>query len=231
MAPETLQIAFNLGCAWLAGSLIGLERSYHGRAAGFRTHALVALASATVMVIVVQPAVVHGLFATRLIKLDPTPQLVQGVMTGVGFLGAGVIFKEGVSVQGLTTAASIWCTAAIGLLFGLDLVLPGGMATGAVLVTLIMFRWIEAWAPGQIYARAVFTFTAAEAPSQSGLLALLGDHDVDFADMSYSLTNGGQLFQYRGMLRAHRRAAFEALAERLRGVAGLVEFDMARLSK
>jgi len=231
MAPEMLQIAFNLGCAWLAGSLIGLERSFHGRAAGFRTHALVGLASAAVMAIVVQPNIAHGLFATRVIKLDPTPQLVQGVMTGVGFLGAGVIFKEGVSVQGLTTAACIWCTAAIGLLFGLGLVLPGLLATSAVLVTLIMFRWIEAWAPGQIFARAVFCFNAAVAPSQAGLLDLLGDHDVDLADLSYRLTSGGEVFQYSGMLRTHRRASFEALAQRLRTIPGLIEYDMERLSK
>jgi putative Mg2+ transporter-C (MgtC) family protein len=231
MDPVTLQIAFNLGCAWLAGSLIGMERSFHGRAAGFRTHALVALASATVMVIVVQPALVHGLFADRLVKLDPTPQLVQGVMTGVGFLGAGVIFKEGVSVQGLTTAASIWCTSAIGLLFGLDLAIPGIMATGAVLVTLIMFRWIEAAAPGHTYARAVFSFTAGDAPSPAGLAAMLDAHEVDFADVSYRLTQGGARFEYSGMLRTRQRDAFTGLAERLRGAPGLVEYDMERLSK
>jgi putative Mg2+ transporter-C (MgtC) family protein len=231
MAPETLQIAFNLGCAWLAGSLIGIERSFHGRSAGFRTHALVALASAAVMVIVAQPAVVHGLFTSRLVNLDPTPQLVQGVMTGVGFLGAGVIFKEGVSVQGLTTAACIWCTAAIGLLFGLALVAPGIMATGAVLVTLVVFRWIETWAPGQIYARAEFTFQAAAAPSQAGLLGLLNDHDVDFADMSYGLAQAGEIYRYSGMLRSRKRAAFDDLAKRLRDIPGLIEYDIERLSK
>jgi len=231
MDPVTSQIAFNLSAAWLAGSLIGLERSYHGRAAGFRTHALVGLASAAVMVIVVRSGPIHGLFAGRNPQLDPTPQLVQGVMTGVGFLGAGVIFKEGVSVQGLTTAACIWCTAAIGLLFGLDLTLAGMMATGAVLTTLVVFRWIEAVMPGHTYAQAVFSFEAAQAPTEAGLRVLLDDHEVSFEDVSYRRTGGGDVLEFSGMLMTQRRAAFPVLAERLRDIPGLREFEMSRVSK
>jgi len=231
MSPETWQIAFNIGCAWLAGSLIGLERSYHGRAAGFRTHALVALASAAVMAIVVEPGLIQGLFASRLVKLDPTPQVVQGVMTGVGFLGAGVIFKEGVSVQGLTTAACIWCTAAIGLLFGLDLTVPGVMATGAVLTTLIVFRWIEVATPGHAYAEAMFSFRAENAPTEAELRLLLDEHEVSFADVSYRRTGGGAMFEYSGMLMTRSAAAFPVLAQRLRSTPGLIDYQMSRISK
>ena len=231
MNSLTLQIASNLGWAWLAGSLIGMERSYHGRPAGFRTHALVALASSAVMVIVVQASPIQGLFGAHFVRLDPTPQTVQGVMTGVGFLGAGVTFKEGVSVQGLTTAACIWCTAAIGLLFGLGLIVPGVMTTAAVLTSLIVFRWIEAATPGHTYARAVFSFRSESAPTEAGLLTLLDEHEVSFADVSYRRTGGGEILEYSGMLMTQRRAAFPALAQRLRDIPGLVEYDMARLSK
>jgi putative Mg2+ transporter-C (MgtC) family protein len=231
MDPVLSQIAFNLGAAWLAGSLIGFERSFHGRAAGFRTHALVALASAAVMVIVVRGGTIGGLFASRVTHLDPTPQVVQGVMTGVGFLGAGVIFKEGVSVQGLTTAACIWCTAAIGLLFGLDLTLSGIMATAAVLTTLIVFRWVEKLMPGHTYAQAVFRFEAALAPTEPGLRIMLDEHEVNFIDASYRRTNGGEVLEFSGMLMTKQRAALPALAARLRDMPGLVEFDVSRLSK
>ena len=229
MDAVTSQIAFNLACAWAAGGLIGLERSYHGRAAGFRTHCLVSLASAAVMVIVVRTGLITGLFANRTPQLDPTPQLVQGVMTGVGFLGAGVIFKEGVSVQGLTTAASIWCTAAIGLLFGLDLAFSGSMATAGVLVTLIVFRWVEQVAPGHTYAKAVLRFQLGAAPSQTALGELLDQHEVDLADVSYRKT--ADVFEYSGVLKTRHHAAFPALAERLRTLPGLLEYDLERISK
>ncbi len=74
-----------------------MERSHHGRAAGFRTHALVALASAAAVMVSLAPSFTANVFPGGAPRLDPT-RLAQGVMTGVGFLGAGVIFKEGVNV-------------------------------------------------------------------------------------------------------------------------------------
>jgi putative Mg2+ transporter-C (MgtC) family protein len=93
--------------ALVIGAMIGFERTFHGRPAGFRTHALVCIASAILMIVTVyqnewMTAVTHDA-----IRTDPT-RMAQGIMTGIGFLGAGVIFKEGLTVRGLTTAASIW---------------------------------------------------------------------------------------------------------------------------
>ncbi len=105
-------LMMNLLFAWGAGAAVGFERSFNGRAAGFRTHSLVALAAASAMLISYLPGISSGYPSTA--RLDPT-RLAQGVMTGLGFLGAGVIFKEGVSVQGLTTAAALWATAALGM--------------------------------------------------------------------------------------------------------------------
>ena len=105
----------------LAGGLIGLERSFHGRPAGFRTHALVCLASALLMTVTAFQSVWIPEADLELFRTDPT-RMAQGIMTGIGFLGAGVIFKEGLNVRGLTTAASIWITAAIGILVELDFI-------------------------------------------------------------------------------------------------------------
>src|SRR5688572_25174252 len=108
--------------AVLAGALIGYERSYHGRPAGFRTHTLVCAASSLLMLITVYEA--HWVHVNaEMVRLDPT-RMAQGIMTGIGFLGAGVIIKEGLSVRGLTTAASIWMTAAIGILAGIGFYFP-----------------------------------------------------------------------------------------------------------
>jgi putative Mg2+ transporter-C (MgtC) family protein len=106
-------MAVRLLAALVAGSLIGYERSFHGRPAGFRTHALVCTASSVPMLVTVYEA--HWMRASEhLVQIDPT-RMAQGIMTGIGFLGAGVIIKEGLSVRGLTTAASIWITSAIGI--------------------------------------------------------------------------------------------------------------------
>ena len=230
MAPIYGQIAMELGAAWLAGGLIGSERSYHGRAAGFRTHALVCIAAAATMLISLAPTFAPGGNVRAVDRLDPT-HLAQGVMTGVGFLGAGVIFKEGVSVQGLTTAACLWVTSAIGMLCGAGMFAAAGLTTGAVLITLIIFRWFEAAAPGQVYAMAVFRFRIGTAPSEAQLRTMLGEHDVDLTDISYQLKDGGETFEFRASLRTRQRAGFTALAERLSQISGLFEFDLARISK
>jgi len=112
-----IDLTLHLLAALVAGGLIGLERNYHGRPAGFRTHALVCLASSMLMQLTIYQSTWFPTLDGEAVRLDPT-RMAQGVMTGIGFLGAGVIFKEGLSVRGLTTAASIWITAGIGILAG-----------------------------------------------------------------------------------------------------------------
>jgi putative Mg2+ transporter-C (MgtC) family protein len=223
-------VALNLGAAWLAGGLIGLERSYHGRAAGFRTHALVAIASAAAVMVCLVPTLMPGQFPAGALRLDPT-RLAQGVMTGVGFLGAGVIFKEGVNVQGLTTAASVWATAALGLLFGLGEWIPGLLASGAVLATLVLLRGLERILPSPVYAWGVFRFRADKAPPIQELKSLLGFKDVSLAELSYARSQGGEILEFSGNLKAATPAAFQGLGVYLRTVEGLVEFQLDRISK
>jgi putative Mg2+ transporter-C (MgtC) family protein len=225
-----LSIAANLGAAWLAGGLIGLERSYHGRAAGFRTHSLVAIAACAAMLVCAAPVLEPGIFPGGPLWLDPG-RLGQGVMTGVGFLGAGVIFKEGVNVQGLTTAASVWATAALGLLFGLGEWVPGLLAAGAVLATLLLLRGVERILPAPVYAWGVFRFRADKAPQVQELEGLLALKDVTLAEISYARSQGGEVLEFSGVLRAPAPAAFQALGVYLRTVEGLVEFQLDRISK
>src|SRR4029077_3966818 len=113
MDSDSYEMAIRIVAALTAGAFIGYERSYRGRPAGFRTHALVCMASSMLMLITVYEA--HWVQTVgESVRLDPT-RMAQGIMTGIGFLGAGVIMQEGFSVRGLTTAASIWITAAIGI--------------------------------------------------------------------------------------------------------------------
>jgi putative Mg2+ transporter-C (MgtC) family protein len=230
MSAIYLQIAMNLGAAWLAGGIIGAERSFHGRAAGFRTHALVAIASAAAAMVSMAPTFSPGLFPGDTARLDPT-RLAQGVMTGIGFLGAGVIFKEGVNVQGLTTAASVWATAAIGLLFGLGENPVGVVATAAVLLTLVALRGIEEIFPVRVYAWSTFRFRAVDAPDQAGLLEMLAEHGVAMRELSFARSNDGALLEFRGNLTATSDHALDVLAATLREIDGLAEFDISRISK
>jgi putative Mg2+ transporter-C (MgtC) family protein len=109
MQASTLQFMARLSVALLLGALVGLERQWRQRMAGTRTNALVAAGAAAFVM------------AGSLLDSDPTAagRLASYVVSGVGFLGAGVIFKDGANVRGLNTAATIWCSAAIGVLTGL----------------------------------------------------------------------------------------------------------------
>lgn len=126
----THTFALRLCCAILLGSLVGLERQWRQRMAGTRTNALVAAgASAFVMA----GFVLHG-------DGSASGRIVSYVVSGVGFLGAGVIFKDGASVRGLNTAATIWCSAAIGVLSGLGSWTFAIVLAAAVVMTNILLR-------------------------------------------------------------------------------------------
>src|ERR1041385_8615149 len=137
VAEPYLTIVTHLLVALVAGALIGYERSFQGRPAGVRTHALVCMASSLLMLLTVFQSS-WFLASAEVVRIDPT-RMAQGIMTGIGFLGAGVIVKEGLTVRGLTTAASIWTTAAIGILTGIGFYFAAGIGTVATLGTLSVF--------------------------------------------------------------------------------------------
>jgi len=215
----------HLTVALVAGGLIGLERSYHGRPAGFRTHALVCMSSSLLMLVTVfQPAWFSA--AAETVRVDPT-RMAQGVMTGIGFLGAGVIMKEGLSVRGLTTAASIWTTAAIGILAGVGLYGPVALATVLTLGTLTVFRWIENLMPSLLYAHHVVRFRREATLQEPALRELVAEHGFTIGSLSYRLTGNGRFFEYRmGIRTLHARNA-ERLARTLGGLDGVVAFSIA----
>jgi putative Mg2+ transporter-C (MgtC) family protein len=229
MNAHSLEILGHLGAAWIAGSLIGLERSFRGRPAGFRTHALVSLASALLMLITAYPQdwLPHGASSAGVsTTLDPQ-RMAQGIMTGIGFLGAGVIFKEGLTVRGLTTAASIWVTAALGILYGVGYFFPALLGTVAVLGTLQVFRWIESWMPTQAYAHFILRFARARTMSEDKVRKLMSDHGFSVANINYRMEDGGKTFEYRMTIQTIEKDALERLAVTLRGMKEVLEFRIS----
>lgn len=138
-----LAILVKLILAAIAGGAVGLEREKHGRPAGLRTHLLVALGACLMMIISEAFHLKYAMHdATSALRLDPGRTAAQ-IITGIGFLGAGVIIKEGASVRGLTTAASLWLSAGLGMAFGMGLFIPGAMATVMALLSLIFLKRLE----------------------------------------------------------------------------------------
>ena len=135
-APGLLSVALRLLCAMIVGSLIGMEREYTHRPAGLRTHILVAL-GACVVSILGEMIFVH--YSALGANPDPA-RLSAQVVTGVGFLGAGTIMKEGVNVKGLTTAASVWAVACLGIAAGFGYY---SVALLGMLFTLITLTFLE----------------------------------------------------------------------------------------
>ncbi|WP_043744579.1 MgtC/SapB family protein [Paramagnetospirillum magneticum] len=226
MNPQHLEIALHLGSAWAAGSLVGAERSFHGRPAGFRTHALVCVASALLMLVTVYQWEWLGVVPLETVRTDPT-RMAQGIMTGIGFLGAGVIFKEGLTVRGLTTAASIWMTAALGILFGIGFYYPALLATGVTVATLALFRMVEYRMPSQFYAHHLLRFARDRAMPEGELRGLIQGHGFTISNMSYRLCEGGDVFEYKMVIRTADRDNVERLVEGLRGLADVLEFRVS----
>lgn len=215
MNQDYLNITLHLTAALVAGGVIGLERSFHGRPAGFRTHTLVCLASSLLMLVTLYQW--QWLPGVRLdtVRTDPT-RMAQGIMTGIGFLGAGVIFKEGLSVRGLTTAASIWITAAIGILLGIGFYAPAVLATVFTLGTLSAFRWIEARLPSHYYAHHLVRFDRANVMPEADLRAFLAQKGFTVANMSYRVADDESSFEYRMVIRTTRPENVASLAVALR---------------
>ncbi|HEY3432780.1 MAG TPA: MgtC/SapB family protein [Rhodocyclaceae bacterium] len=186
-----VMVFINLLGALLLGLLVGYERSYHGRAAGMRTYGLVCMASAALTVISGYPGYWYGGHAVAVPVSDPT-RVIQGIVTGIGFLGAGVIMKDGFNISGLTTAASLWASSAIGVLVGV------GFYGAAILLTILSatcMMWVsrfEGWLPSRPAVAVVLTFRQGYQPRADVLsrVALERGYEIATGSFAISYDNG-----------------------------------------
>jgi putative Mg2+ transporter-C (MgtC) family protein len=214
MEKEYLTILLHLCAAVVAGGLIGLERTYHGRPAGFRTHTLVCTASSLLMQLTLFQWEMVASMPLETVRIDPT-RMAQGIMTGIGFLGAGVVLKDGLTVRGLTTAASIWITAAIGIMVGAGFYFPAVVSTLLTLGTLSVFRRIELIMPALYYSRLEIRYRRKEVLSEDDLRALITGHGFSIANLSYALKEEGKFFEYTMVIRTGKLDDTRRLAEAL----------------
>ncbi|WP_374574238.1 MgtC/SapB family protein [Phenylobacterium sp.] len=212
--------------AVVAGALIGLEREYRGHAAGFRTHILVSLGAALLMLAATHQEQWLGHFAPETMRIDPT-RMAHGILTGVGFLCAGVIFRQGLSIHGLTTAASLWVTAALGVVFGVGLYGLAVSGVAAALVILVLLRIGAAFLPQQIHIELVVRYRRAEAMDEEEVRALVGGLHLHPEAMGFRLLEGGQEVELCTTLRGPARGATQMLARKLADDPRVLSFDVA----
>jgi len=134
---ETIEVILKLVLAIALGGLIGLEREASQKPAGFRTNILVCVGSAMMMTMATLLVQAKGGTADTLVRM------AAGVITGVGFLGAGTIFQARGTIAGLTTASTLWLVAGLGLVIGAGYYLPALIFTALTITTLLLFRKIE----------------------------------------------------------------------------------------
>jgi putative Mg2+ transporter-C (MgtC) family protein len=177
----TTEIIIRLLLGAVFGGIIGFERSSHGRPAGFRTHLLVCVASVLIMIV---SEYYHylSLWDPSYVRVDPA-RLAAGAVTGVGFLGAGVIIKTGFTVQGLTTAACLWIVSAIGLAIGTGLYVAGLVSFVITYLALWLLRMVEDRMPRLSYR--FMTIVMREEGDEEAITSVIRKYNSTVSNINY----------------------------------------------
>jgi putative Mg2+ transporter-C (MgtC) family protein len=222
-------ILLHLVGALALGLLVGYERAYHGRAAGMRTYGLVCMASAALTILAGYPEFWYGGHGGVLAPVDPT-RIIQGVVTGIGFLGAGVIMREGFNISGLTTAASIWASSAIGVLVGVGFYMAAmGMAFFAAMIMIYLNR-IETFLPSRHAVAVRMRFKPQYLPREERLrqAALERGYEIAGSSLTISSDNGSQEWRFVALALSNRSGApLSELAQELAAFEGLEAFQLS----
>ncbi|HEV8690748.1 MAG TPA: MgtC/SapB family protein [Ideonella sp.] len=222
-------VFLNLLGALALGLIVGYERSYHGRAAGMRTYGIVCMASAALTVFAGFPTYWYGGPGPVIGAMDPT-RVVQGIVTGVGFLGAGLIMKEGLNISGLTTAASIWASSAIGVLVGV------GFYGAAILLTLLSASLmmygsrIEGRLPSRHAISVQVRFAVGHRPTEAMVAGWAASGGYELARGSITIMGDSTHVEWRFVAVALSRARAAPLPEIARLLGERPEVERFQLS-
>ncbi|MCG1011435.1 MgtC/SapB family protein [Tepidanaerobacter sp. GT38] len=217
MPLSYLELTIRLALSILLGGVIGLERETINKPAGFRTHILVCLGSTIVMLV--------SLFIFTefkgLTNVDPG-RIPAQVISGIGFLGAGTIIIEGANVKGLTTAASLWTVAAIGLAVGVGFYYGAILATFLILLTLITFNRLEAVLLKKQYLQPL-KLIVEDQPGQLGKIGLcLGEMNISIRDVKIENIEEGKLL-ITLMIRKINSLEFEEMKQKFLQIDGIYD--------
>jgi putative Mg2+ transporter-C (MgtC) family protein len=190
LSQEPWNLFFRILVAAILGGILGIERDIHGRQAGLRTHILVSAGSALFFILSTHIATLNVVIPDEFTKVTDPGRIAAQVVTGIGFLGAGVILKEGFTVVGLTTAACLWISAAIGMTSGAGLYTLAVSTTILALFSLVLLRWLESYYRKDIYrhlelkySNEIDSISVVDAVKGEDLVIISLDLDRDYESL------------------------------------------------
>jgi len=204
----------NMLLALLLGWVVGYERYFSGRAAGSQVYCLVCVTSCAVTLVAGYPSLWYWGEAHDTGGADPT-RVVGAILTGIGFLGAGIIVKSGLSVRGLTTAASIWGSSAIGILVGVGFYLPAIGLTALFVASVSLVPRLEHRLPAHVAIAATLSFRPGYKPRAGELRSLLAARGLAMPADSLTITHDGEHFELQCLIFANSTSADGELMSRI----------------
>lgn len=206
---ENIYVIIRLILALLLGGLIGKERGQLNRPAGIRTHMIVCTSSALIMLL-------GSFMAVEYPNIDIT-RLAAQVVSGIGFLGAGAILKDGFSVRGLTTAATLWVVACIGLAVG------GGFYIGAILTTLLVYGALKTWGTSSLKAKTRYIGVIVDSVDATvdEIKVILIQAGVHVSEIGVVETETSNLFEVRFYCTLDRKTETDSLIMGLMKIQGV----------
>ncbi|HZK86569.1 MAG TPA: MgtC/SapB family protein [Syntrophomonas sp.] len=217
---DSLEIVFKLTLACILGGIIGLERESLSRPAGFRTYTLVCVGSALAMVVSIDMFAQYYHHA----NVDPG-RIAAQVISGIGFLGAGTIIKEGASIRGLTTAAGLWAVACIGLAVGSGMYTAAIVTTALILFVLVYFVRFEHRFTGMRLYKGI-VMLVDDQPGQVGIIgSILGDMDVLIKEINLDRIETENQLEVELLLQLPDGVSVVEVIQKLSNLQGLQHID------
>ncbi len=165
----------------IAGGLIGLERYQNGHPAGMRTFAIICLTST-----LLTASLGYGMYGQAMGERDAgASRVIQGILQGIGFIGAGVIVRDGLSIKGLTSAASIWAVSSIGILIGTSAYFVAALGTIFIALILITFRKLDMLSSRRIFSHIEISFNKNQVPTEQMIANRLKEFGLNVGGVSY----------------------------------------------
>jgi putative Mg2+ transporter-C (MgtC) family protein len=227
MPISEAEMVLRLGVAIVLGGAIGYEREVREHPAGLRTHLLVSLASATFGLVSFHVAFFQHYTRDGLINIDVS-RIAASIVTGIGFLGGGAILKAGMTIKGLTTAASLWLVSAVGLAAGGGMYLLATASTAFSLFALVVLRYLVEGPRKRVVRLAVRIDMHGDFLGRAGLIETLRPVGAALAGISYSrdLTNNWSRLDFTVDLPGSDHE--EPLIKRLEAVPGVRRIRVVR---